>query len=73
MISGLLSGLFYTMSDLDFRRYMPSPKKTWQRTLENGGDQLTADKTRQRGRDVSRPLCGECIDVCDQSMVSSAG
>ena len=73
MLSGLLSGLFDTLSELDFRRHMPSPKKTRERTLENGGGQLTVDKTRQRGRDVSRPLCGEYIDVCDQSMVSSAG
>lgn len=57
MLSGLLSGLFDAMSGLDFRRHMPSPKKTWGRTLENGGDQLTADKTTAKGpRRFAAPL-----------------
>ena len=53
----MLSWLSGTMSDLDFRRYMPSPKKTRERTLENDGDQLTADKTTTKGpRNVAAPL-----------------
>ena len=53
----MLSGLFDTMSELDFRRYMPSPKKTRERTLENGGGQLTVDKTTTKGpRRFAAPL-----------------
>ena len=57
MLSGLLSGLFDTLSELDFRRHMPSPKKARERTFENGGGQLTADKTTAKGpRRFAAPL-----------------
>lgn len=57
MLSGLLSGLFDTLSELDFRRHMPSPKKAQERTLENGGGQLTVDKTTAKGpRRFAAPL-----------------
>lgn len=53
----MLSGLFDTLSELDFRRHMPSPKKTRERTLENGGGQLTVDKTTAKGpRRFAAPL-----------------